>query len=332
MAASSAGPLARRRVLGPLWRLVDEVGYRFLTSLSTVLAALPSRWILPLGDHLGAALYVVDSRGRRAGRDNLRAVFGEALTTREKREILLASYRNSLRSIALLLHASPMTSERLCRWVDVSPEMAARVREAAAAKGCVTVSGHVGNWELLLGLGTVIDDLPEMVFLAEAFTWKPLDRWLAYLRGSGGGVSATRRGGARSLNSHLRRRGIAALLADRNLRRAEGGIWAPFLGLQARSTPLPGWLAVRNGVPVLPVFCLPQADGRYRFWAGPDLMEGVDTSDQDAAILEITTRINRVLESTIRAHPGIWNWTLKRFKSRPDRDLGPYPPYSLWDA
>jgi lauroyl/myristoyl acyltransferase len=34
----------------------------------------------------------------------------------------------------------------------------------------------------------------------------------------------------------------------------------------------------------------------------------------------------------IRAHPTCWNWTLKRFKSRPDRELGPYPPYSLWDA
>lgn len=121
------------------------------------------------------------------------------------------------------------------------------------------------------------------------------------------------------------------MLADRNVRGSEGGIWAPFLGLQARTTPLPGWLAVRNEVPVVPVLSLPQADGRYRLWVGPDVAEGVDTSDRDAAILEITTRVNRVLEAAIRAHPEIWNWTLKRFKSRPERELGPYPAYSRWN-
>jgi len=80
-----------------------------------------------------------------------------------------------------------------------------------------------------------------------------------------------------------------------------------------------------------PVFCLPSDGGRYRIWVGPNLTEGVDRTDRDAAILEITTRVNRVIEEVVRAQPEIWNWSLKRFKSRPELPLGPYPPYSLWD-
>lgn len=313
-------------------RWVDAWSALTLKGIAAVLRALPPSWILPLGDRLGTVLYALDRRGRRVGRQNLGVVFGDALTAGRRRKILLASFRNNVRSIALLLHASPMTRERMRAWVDVPEEVFTRARAIVAdGRGVVLVSGHVGAWELLLGLPTVFDDAPEMMFLAEAFWWDPLDRWLADLRSSGGGSSVLRQGGARALNSHLRRGGVAALLADRNFRRREGGLWAPFLGLQTRTTPLPAWLAIRNQVPLLPVFCLPGTEGRYRFWAGPDLTAGVDTGDRDAALREITTRINHVLETTIRAQPEIWNWTLKRFKSRPERELGPYPPYSLWD-
>ncbi len=325
--ASSSSP---QRTL--FQRLGDEALYRWLRGFAAIVGALPSRWAYPVVNTLGSFLYAVDRRGRRVGRQNLIAIFGDALTARERRAILVGSFRNSVMSVGLLLHIAPMTRERYLRWVDVPPEVEERLRAtAAASNGFVIVSGHIGNWELLLGLPTVFEGFPEMVFLTEGITAVALDRLLAHLRGSGGGVSALRHGGARTLNSHVRRGGVAALLADRNVRSSEGGVWAPFLGLQASTTPLPAWLAVRNGVHLLPILCLPQADGRYRIWVGPNLAEGVDTTDRDAAILEITTRISRVLESAIRAQPEIWNWTLKRFKSRPDRELGPYPPYSLWN-
>lgn len=324
--ASSSAALSVFRWLG------DEVGYRILAGLGSILRALPPRWIPALGTGLGSVLYAVDGRGRRVGRENLRVVFGDALGDREKRAILLASFRNSVRSIALLLHVAPMTRERLLRWIDVTPDIDVYARRVlAGSKGLVVVSGHVGSWELLLGLPSLFDDVPRMTFLAEGFAWEPLDRWLASLRGTGGGSSVMREGGARALNSDVRHGGIAALLTDRNVRSWHGGRWAPFLGLRARTTPLPAWLAVRNDVPVIPVLCLPTENGRYRLWAGPDLAAGVDRSDPDRAVQEITARINETLSAAIRAQPEVWNWTLKRFKSRPHRELGPYPSYSLWD-
>lgn len=278
-------------------------------------------------------IYAVDGRGRRVGRQNLQVVFGDALGEKAARQILIGSFRNSVRSIVLLLHVAPMTRKRLARWVDVEPETAAYARSVLSAKrGLVVVSGHVGNWELLLGLPALLEGVPDMTFLAENLDWAFLDRWIAGVRGTAGGATAMRQGGARKLNSLVRRGGVAALLADRNVRGEFGGLWSPFLGLSARTTPLPAWLAVRNEVPLIPIFCLPSEGGRYRIWAGPDLAAGVDSSDRDAAIGEITARINETLSAAIRAQPEIWNWTLKRFKSRPDRELGPYPPYSLWDT
>jgi len=57
----------------------------------------------------------------------------------------------------------------------------------------------------------------------------------------------------------------------------------------------------------------------------------VRTDDVQADIREITTRLNALLEEVIREHPHAWNWTLKRFKSRPTREQGDHPPYSLFD-
>ena len=57
----------------------------------------------------------------------------------------------------------------------------------------------------------------------------------------------------------------------------------------------------------------------------------VRSDDFDADVLEITTRLNRLVEDEARAHPEVWNWTIKRFKSRPTSEQGGYPAYSRWD-
>jgi len=319
---------------GPPWllRVGDRALYALLQAVTHVGRALPTRWVLAVGDAVGDLWYHLDRRARRTGRQNLSVVFGDAMSPAEKARILRASLRGMARSIFMLVHVSPMSSKRYARWVDVLPESRAVLDDVhRRGGGLVGVSGHVGNWELLLGMGNAVPTLPPLMFLAETMQLPALDRLLVELRGSGGGTTALRRGGARALHRHAKEGGCATLLADRNARRDQGGIWVPFLGLQARTTPLPGWIAVRHGVPVLPTFCFPKARGRYEVWVGPDLTEGVDLGDEDAAIYEITRRVNEVIEKVIRAEPELWNWTLKRFKSRPDRELGPYPPYSLWD-
>ena len=125
--------------------------------------------------------------------------------------------------------------------------------------------------------------------------------------------------------------GSAGLLVDRNIRRQLGGIYAPFFGLEARTTPLPAWMALRYEVPMYPLFLFPKEDGRYRVWLGPDIMEGVEGEDHHARMRVALTRMNAVLEDIIRAQPGLWNWTLKRWKSRPTVELEGYPPYSIYD-
>ena len=304
----------------------------FIVGVVRVLAALPPRWIPWIGDRVGEIMYFIDSRGRRVGRQNLRVVFGGRLSGREERRILRAAARQMTRSILLLFHLQPMTAKRYRRWVDV-PEDYIRTHPFydRLKSGGVLVSGHFGNWELMLGIRVLFPEMPEALFLAEEISHPALDRVARRLRDRNKLAGAFRRGGAQAALKTVKEGRILAMLVDRNVRSYVGGIYVPFFGIPARTTPLPGWLATRLDAPVFPLFCLPTEDDRYRIWLGPDLTGDLQGETEDERVREVLTRMNGVLEDLIRARPELWNWTLKRWKSRPTTELAGHPPYSEFD-
>ena len=245
--------MAKRRSSKQGWwpRFVEEAFYRFLVAMAWAFRITPTPLLLAGAYVVGTIVYYVDARGRRTARQNLRIVFGDTKSPAEKRRIARASIRGAVRSIFLLPHVAPLTEERVRPWVEVPDELRDVLRDAAKeTHGAVAVSGHVGNWEMLLGLPGLFRDIMDTTFLVEMSVHPAVDRFLGYLRGTGGGASALRKGGARALNTHVRQGGIAALLIDRNVRRNQGGIWVPFFGLHARTTPLLAFLARRNNVPI----------------------------------------------------------------------------------
>ena len=311
--------------------LLERLAVHAALSAVKVVRALPSRWVLRAGDFLGSCSYYVDARGRRVARQNLRATFGD-ISSGEIRQITRASMRHGVRSILLLLHVQPLTRDRYARWVDTPDIEEAPEFKRMMARGGVLVSGHVGNWEMLLGSRVAYPTMPHVSFLAEAIPSQVVNEILERLRSHPDLRSAFRKGGARAMTRVVADGGIAAMLVDRNVRRELGGVYAPFFGRDARTTPLPAWLALRYDVPIHPIFCLPQeATDRYRLWLGPDLASNLPAGDEAAQIREVLTRMNAVIEELVRARPELWNWTLKRFKARPSEALDGYPPYSSYD-
>ncbi len=313
-------------------RLLYAAVFHLLRAAQRVIAGLPPRWVLNGSDLVGILLYALDHRGRRVARQNLEVIFGDALTHEERKAIHRAGMQGAARAFGVILHAAPLTEPRFRRWVDVPPEVERALGEALhEVRGAVIVSGHFGSWEMLLGLASIFPHAAPVRFLAESTFSPVVDRFLAYLRGTTGGTSERRTGGARAISLHLRRGGLVGLVVDRNARRTSGGIWAPFCGLEARSTPLPALMARRNDAPIAPIFCMPKEDGRYEIVLYPEPSMDVRTDDVGADILEITTRLNAIVEEVLRKYPTTWNWVLKRFKSRPTEELGAYPPYSEYD-
>jgi KDO2-lipid IV(A) lauroyltransferase len=321
----------RRRRRRALARFVDLLLAGLLRFLCRVLPGLPGPWVTGLADLVAAAVFLLDPRGRRVSRQNLRVVFGDDLPRGARRRIVRASYRNALRSVLLLAHLSPLTLARYRRWVSIDPaDEAVLVAATAGPVAPVFVSGHLGNWELALAARSVLPLARPLAYLAESTGLRAIDATLDHLRDRGGGGASLRKGGARAMHRAIADGVAVGLLVDRNVRRRHGGRWVPFLGLPARTTPLPASLSRRHGAPLHVVVCLPDGRSRYRLWASPDLRTP-SSGDDDADLVADLGRVNDVLSRLVRERPEAWAWMIKRWKDRPTPELGPYPAYSRWD-
>jgi KDO2-lipid IV(A) lauroyltransferase len=317
-----------RRIHG----LVDRLLAGTLRSAAKIFSALPDRISLRAADGLGYLCHLFSRRARSIGHENLRVVFGESLSRRERTRILRASWRTAARAVWTLLHMRRLTPERYARWVRVAPEDEARlVRAAREIRTGVLVSGHIGNWELLLAARTGLPWSPPVHYFAETTGFPRVDAALDELRDRGSGSGALRKGGAMALRRALDQGKCVGILADRNVREWHGGIFVPFLGLEARTTPLPVVLARRYGVPLSVSLVLPEGRSRWRLWMSPNLMDEA-TGDDEADTRRVLTRVNDVLGEAIRRQPEAWFWAIKRWKSRPGPERGRYPEYSVFDS
>jgi KDO2-lipid IV(A) lauroyltransferase len=261
----------------------------------------------------------------------LEAVFGAEMPLGERRRVLRASYRNALAAEALLLHVQRDTRERCRRHVRITPEDDARFRRLVAeSPSFVLTAGHFGNWEMLLAAQSVLDYLPPVTYLVETTGNAAVDAMFARLRDKGSGGGALRKGGAMSLRRALENGQCVSLLVDRNVPGRYGGVYVPFLGIPARTTPLPAMLAHWYAVPLAVVMLIPEGRARWRLWLSNDLMQP-RTGEESVDVPRAMARVNDVLSRAIREHPAAWAWMLKRWKSRPTPELGPYPAYSVLD-
>ena len=164
--------------------------------------------------------------------------------------------------------------------------------------GIVSVTAHVGNWELAgrLLAGRMARRTHVVVAPDEA---PELERWV---RRDGGGmrfVPRNRPGISVELLAALRRGEVVALQGDRALG-TRGDMYLPFLGRPAPFPLGPFLLARAAGVPVLPAFCLLDRDRRYsvRIAAPIIVRHGEEPEAARAWVAE--------LEGVVRERPTQW--------------------------
>jgi KDO2-lipid IV(A) lauroyltransferase len=120
---------------------------------------------------------------------------------------------------------------------------------------------------------------------------------------------------AKKVLQALRNREIVAILVDQNVLRREA-VFVDFFGRPAGTTPALGAFHLRTGAPLLPVFCLPAAGGRYRLRILPPVAF-VPGEDVGADVLKITGICTKIIETEIREDPSSWLWVHDRWRSRP---------------
>jgi lauroyl/myristoyl acyltransferase len=175
----------------------------------------------------------------------------------------------------------------------------APTREALArGRGCVSITGHLGNWELA---GRLLARLGRRVHVAMAPEADPGVEDALGDR-SAGAVRVVRLASplvAVELAAALRRGEVVAFQMDRPLG-GRGDRPVPFFGRPAPFPVGPFALAAAAGAPVVPAFCVLTPHRRYRLMVEPAF--DVPRGGEDAAL----RRAVAVLERYVAAHWDQW--------------------------
>ena len=175
-------------------------------------------------------------------------------------------------------------------------------------KGVILVMFHLGNWEIL---SRIVSRIPEVKFSA---IYQPLknryfDRIVSEWRSGSGVGLINRHHGFSEAATRLRRWEAVGMFVDQHA--GDHGMWLPFFGRLASTTPLPAILARRTGAAIIPIFCHAPLAGvlRWRIEFGSPIA----TKGRTDAEIMADTHVR--LEEVIRHDPVNWFWLHDRWKT-----------------
>jgi heptosyltransferase-2 len=283
---------------------VDYSVYLVFRLLEQALAYVPLEATFRFGCLLGQIGYWILPGYRKLALWNLRIAFPE--WSREARIQCAKKHFEGL--AANLLCGFVLTQRRwteVARYLDIS-EFKANLDRINPASSVIWVLNHIGNWELMIfgpqwmgpGIYTVFYQKLRNRFI---------DAHIREARENEGVQLLDRSEGLGRGASILRNGGVLGILVDQHA--GDRGVWTPFFGRLASTTPLAAILARKTGARLLPVRIVNVGLARWRV----EVDDFIPT--ENANTEEITARINRQLEEQIVPDPAAWFWVHDRWKT-----------------
>ncbi len=280
-----------------------------LDLLLRLLALLP----LPLAHGIGALLgwlfYLLPNRHRRISMRNIERCFPDWDAVQRRRLL-----RRSLMETGKTVLETPLLwrggGRRLLRLVRAVEGRGAFQGALGKGQGVILAGPHLGAWELVSHY--VASSTPITALYKPPSNPRVAQLVLAGRSRLGASLVPTDARGVRTLLAALRRGEVAGILPDQDPS-AGNGIFVPFFGIAANTMTLLPKLAARSGAPVLVAWAERLSWGRgYRIHFIP-CDAALNDSDQALA----TAAMNRAVEQAVRSCPAQYQWSYKRFRTRP---------------
>jgi KDO2-lipid IV(A) lauroyltransferase len=276
---------------------------------------LPVRTLQTLGGALGAAAARGHGRMREVSELNLAMCLPELDAARRRalvRHSLVETGRTAFEMGAVWGRELESLGSMIASVEGGGLVDAAR----ASGRGVVLFLPHLGNWELF---SHVLSRHGDFFALYRPARIAQVDRVMleARERSRCTMIPATSQGVRRVLTA-LRAGELLVILPDQEPVR-DHGVFAPLFGIPALTMTLACKLLARTGAAALFGTARRRSDGRFdaHIRTAPDDLGGPD--------LEVATAaMNREIEAAVRSCPEQYQWSYKRFRTRPEGELTPY--------
>jgi lipopolysaccharide heptosyltransferase II len=286
--------------------MFDFVVYLLYRAGSAVVAVLPLPFLFGFGQFLGVCAWMFSGKYRRLATRNLEIAFANEKSPRELRRLVRLHFRRLGANLLCSAKLTQMPPEKILERVEVE-NIESMAREFRAGVPVVLILSHIGTWEVFAQL------MPKFVgFVRNASVYQGLgnrfiDKHVRRTRSQTGLELFDRHDGFEPVIDLLRSGGGVGVLSDQHA--GDHGVWTPFFGRLASTSPLPALLAKRTRAALIAAGVYTTGPARWR-------MVFTERFDQTgASVAVLTSKINRVIEEQVRRAPEDWFWVHNRWKT-----------------
>lgn len=272
-----------------------------LSKLRVTFAGLLFYWVLPIR--------------RQIVLKNIELVFKNTASSKEKTRLAKAFYSHVasvFKEMFLMSWISPVTMHKKIEIQGLEHLDLAMKKN----KGILLMSGHLGNWELLFGLGfsSLIPHFGKINIIRRSIRMKWLERVL-FNRFKRHGLTIINSVDApRRINQALKNKELVFFAMDQHVQlKNKAGIAVDFFNVKAGTYRSLALFAQKYNSPIVPVSGYRRNDGIHVLKFHPEIEWDTQAGKEDA-IYQATLACNQALEKFILEHPEQWWWVHRRWK------------------
>ena len=286
--------------------MFDFVVYLLYRAGLAVVAALPLRLLFDFGQFVGVCAWMFSGKYRRLATRNLEIAFANEKSPRELRQLVRRHFQRLGANLLCSAKLTQMSPEKILERVEVE-NTESMAREFRAGVPVVLVLSHLGTWEVFAQLMPKFFGFVRGASVYQGLGNRFVDKHVRRTRSQIGLELFNRHDGFEPVIELLRSGGGVGVLSDQHA--GDHGVWTPFFGRLASTSPLPALLAKRTRAALIAagVYTIGRARWRMVF------TERFDETGASVAVL--TSTINRVIEEQIRRAPEDWFWVHNRWNT-----------------
>ena len=296
--------------------MLEYLVYLIYRTGFALISLFPLRLLFALGRTLGFCGWLLLPKYRQLAFRNIDIAFGGEKSSPEIRRVVRRHFQRLGANLLCGLKLAAMPLEKVRERVTVENAEAPE-HELRSGRPVIFVLSHIGNWELQAQMFPPITDFVRNSTIYQPLANRYIDRHVRALRARAGVELFDRREGFQKAIELLRSGGAIGILSDQHA--GDQGLWVPFFGKLASTTPLPALLTKRTGAALLGTAIYTEGPGRWR-------MVFADRIDAAGDSVEaMTAKANELIETQIRRAPEDGFWLHNRWKTpRPNFLLARY--------
>ncbi len=296
--------------------MLDFIVYLLYRSGSAIASALPLPLLFVFGEFFGFCAWIILGNYRRLAQRNVTIAFGNEKSPRQLRRLVRRHFQRLGANLLCSVKLTSLPLEKMATRIEAE-NLDFIHRELRAGRPVVLILSHLANWELFAHI------LPKYIgYVRNSTIYQRLgnrfiDEHVRRVRGRAGVEMFDRKEGFDKAIKLLRDGGAIGILSDQHA--GDHGVWVPFFGRLASTSPLPALLAKRTRAALVGVAIYTDGRARWRIVISPAL------EDNQGSVGSLSAKTNQVIEQQIRRAPEDWFWVHNRWKTpRPNFLLARY--------